>query len=187
VTTVSEPEIAPALASLREITEGALVVLIGPPGSGKSTLAGRVWQPDQVLSLDKLRLAVSGDECDQSATPDAVSLLRTMTSMRLCRGLTTVADATNVEGRFRRPLLGIAAELGVPATALVVRAPLEVCLARNSTRPGRAPGERWGRRIPDDVIRRYHRQMVASLPGLRREGFDQVIVYDGALSWRLSC
>src|SRR5580693_1379244 len=83
VTTVTGTEIAPALASLREITEGALVVLIGPPGSGKSTLAGRVWQPDQVLSLDKLRLAVSGDECDQSATPDAVSLLRTMTSMRL--------------------------------------------------------------------------------------------------------
>lgn len=171
-------------AALRDHTTGNLVVLVGPPGSGKSTLAGEIWEPDQVLSLDALRRVISGDECDQSATPDAVAALHALTAARLSRQLTTVIDATNVNARFREPLLAIARDHDVPATALVVSAPLAVCLARNSTRPGPQAGQRWGRRVPGDVIRAHHQMMTASLPALRAEGFAQVIVYDGALDWQ---
>src|SRR5689334_2301000 len=54
----------------------ALVLLVGASGSGKSTLAGRHYRASQVVSLDALRAVVADDECDQSATPDAVGLLK---------------------------------------------------------------------------------------------------------------
>jgi predicted kinase len=156
-----------------------LVVLIGAAGSGKSSLARLAWDDSRVLSLDALRAMVSGDECDQAATPDAVTILHRLVRARLRRRLTTVVDATNVQARAREPLLAIARDCAVPAAAIVVATPLQVCLARNRTRPGPAPGARWGRRVPDTVVREQYADLRRAAPSLGKEGFARVITYDG--------
>ncbi|TMB65167.1 MAG: phosphatase, partial [Chloroflexi bacterium] len=49
----------------------ALVLLIGASGSGKSTFASRHFDADAVVSSDRLRGLVAGDESDQRATDAA--------------------------------------------------------------------------------------------------------------------
>lgn len=151
-----------------------LFMLIGPSGSGKSTLA-RQARRGTVISLDTLRAAVSDDECDQEATEDAVLVLRLLVTIRMMRRLTTVIDATNLDASARTPLLSIARRHDVPAIAIVMRTPLETCLARNADRPGPAPGARWGRRVPEPVVRTQHEQLMAALPALAGEGFTDLI------------
>jgi predicted kinase len=176
-----------AAARVREALAGigpCLAVFIGPAGAGKSFLAREVARgPGQVLSLDRLRGVVSGDESDQSATQDAVRALHLLAAARLGRKLTTIIDATNVEPSARRALLTIAARARVPAVAIVMTAPLETCLARNQRRPGPPPGARWGRRVPEAIVRAQHRQLHASLPVLTTEGFARLVLIgeeDGA-------
>jgi len=113
------------------------VLLIGAAGSGKSTFARKHFAGTEVVSSDALRAAVSDDEGDQSASADAFELLRLVTAKRLRRGKLTVIDATNVRKKARRSLLALAAQNSSPATAIVFNLPVEVCLERNQSRPGR--------------------------------------------------
>jgi predicted kinase len=161
---------------LRRLAAGpCLVVLIGVPGSGKSTLARGTWSGERVLALDEFRGVVSGDECDQGSTPAALVALMEVLHARLQRRLTAVVDATNATDSDRRPLLAAARRYGLPAVAVVLATPLEQALARNAARPGPAPGARWGRRVPEAFIRARHECILACVPGLAAEGFQQVI------------
>jgi predicted kinase len=173
-----------AAAAVREALDAgpSLIVLIGAAGSGKSTLAADVTKPSQVLSLDALRAAVSDDECDQDATPDAVAVMHLLLDARLCRRRSTLIDATNAEAPARGLLVAIAHRHRVPALAVAVATPLETCLARNAIRPGPLPGIQWGRRVPDPVVRTQHARCRDSLASLRTEGFSRLIVCepDGA-------
>ncbi|MEU6077590.1 AAA family ATPase [Micromonospora sp. NPDC047074] len=118
------------------------------PAPNTCSWAAAHYRPHQVYSLDWLRAVVSDDECDQDATADALTLLTAILHTRLARRLTTVVDATSSSVANRAWLLALAAEHGVPAVAVVVTAPLDVCLARQAARPGPAPGRRWGRAVP---------------------------------------
>lgn len=171
----------PALRDSLAAVGPCLVLLIGVAGAGKSTLARQLADSeDQVLSLDRLRAVVSGDECDQGSTADAVAALHLLAEARLRRGLATVVDATNVDASARRPLLDMARRHAMPAVAVVVDTPLATCLARNELRPGPRPGARWGRRVPAPVVRAQHRRLSGALSALAAEGFARVLVTRGA-------
>jgi predicted kinase len=161
------------------LDEPALVLLIGASGSGKSTLATRHYQGSQIVSLDALRGVVADDECDQSATLDAVGLLRAIVAARLARRLTTVVDATNGVAAERAELLTLAVAHGMPAAAVVVDTDLDVCLARQRSRAGPLPGRRWGRAVPDPVVRNQHARTRASLGALPGEGVATVLHLTG--------
>ena len=76
----------------------SLVVLVGAAGAGKSTFAARHFAPDEILSSDRFRAIVSGDEANQAATQAAFSVLhRGAASRASASGRLTVVDATNVE------------------------------------------------------------------------------------------
>jgi protein phosphatase len=119
------------------IPEPSLVVLIGPAGAGKSTFAQRSFAPAEILSSDALRAVVGRDEADQTASKPAFSILHRQLERRLLRGLLTVVDATNIDGRARRALLRRAARHRVPAVAIVFDLPGALVLARNAARSGR--------------------------------------------------
>jgi protein phosphatase len=151
-----------------DVPGDALVLLIGVAGSGKSTLAARHFAVEDILSSDAYRAAVSGDATDQSATEEAFDRLHADLDRRLADGRLSVVDATNVQTWARRSLLSVAARHGRPSLALVLALPLEVSLARNA---GREQGQ-----VPGGTVRRQDRNLRASLPRLREEGYATVVV-----------
>ncbi len=152
------------------IPELCLVVLIGPTGSGKSTFAARHFKPTEVVSSDACRAMVADDDTDQSATPDAFALLNFIAATRLRAGRLTVIDATSVQPRARKPLVGLARENDCLSVAIVLNMPEALCLARNKDRPERAFGPH--------VVRNQASQLKRSLRRLKREGFRYVFVLD---------
>lgn len=157
----------------------AVVVLIGASGAGKSTFTSR-YRPEQVLCLDRYRAMISDDECDQSASDDAGQLLEIVLKARAGRGLTSVIDATNASVTHRRRLASIAGWYALPAVAVVLTTPLDVCLARQQTRPGPRQGHRWGRAVPADTVAQQYQAIQAALPHLQAEGFTEVVLVDPA-------
>jgi len=151
-----------------ELLDPCLVVLVGPAGSGKSTFARRHFRPTEILSSDAFRAMVSDDEADQSATSAAFSLLHSVARHRLARGRLTVIDATNVEPRARRPLLGLARRFHMPAVAIVFDLPADLVQGWNA--------ERASRSVPAEVIARHVRELDRTLAGLEGEGFDALWV-----------
>ncbi|GAA3616047.1 polynucleotide kinase-phosphatase [Microlunatus ginsengisoli] len=144
----------------------SLVVLIGTSGSGKSTFARTHFRPTEVVSSDTCRGLVADDQNDQAATKPAFELLHTIVGIRLREGRIAVVDATNVQPEARKSLVAIAKEHDVLPVAIVLDTPVDVCVARNRTRPDRTFGP--------EVVRRQHDQLRRGLRGLEREGFRTV-------------
>lgn len=154
-----------------EVGRPWLVALVGPAGSGKSTLAARLFAPDDILSSDALRAAVSGDEADQSATRTAFAILHRELRRRLTAGRLVAVDATSLGPAARRSLLDLAARAGAPATAIVIDLPADLVHARNAARTGR--------RVAPEVVDRHLARLAhlvgpgpdAAVTALRAEGF----------------
>ncbi|MEU9157984.1 ATP-binding protein [Streptomyces sp. NPDC048417] len=141
--------------------------LIGASGAGKSVLAS-TWPDFQVLSLDTLRGWVSDDPGCQDASDDAVDALHLLVERRMSRRRNTVIDATNVSSAARAPLVAAAKRHSMPAIAVVLATPEDVCLARQIPRPD-------NRTVPDDTVRAQHKARVQSHQSLRGEGFNEVL------------
>ena len=154
------------------IADPSLVVLIGAAGVGKSTFASRHFAPDEILSSDRFRAMVSGDETDQAATGAAFGRLHRELARRLTNGRLTVVDATSLEPSARRSLLARATAAGLQASAIVLDLPATTVLARNAARLPRV--------VEEAIVRRHLDRLRASLDGpdppLWREGFVQVVV-----------
>lgn len=149
-----------------DLSVPSLFVLVGAAGSGKSTVAA-AFPPSWRLSLDACREQVSDDAGDQAATPAAAHVRDQVLAARLARGLSTVLDATHTDTGLRQWLAELAyANHAMPAVAIVVRTPLDVCQARQAARP-------QNRRVPLDVVAAQHTG-VPTAEQLRAEGFDQV-------------
>lgn len=150
------------------IPRPSLVVLIGPSGAGKSTFARRHFKCTEIVSSDFCRSLVSDDENDQSATESAFEVLRLIAAKRLSAGRLTVVDATSVQPQARRPLLALAQDHKVPAIAIVLNLPEDLCIARSQTR--------LDRQVPEHVVRSQVRDLAGSLTGLAGEGFQTLYV-----------
>ena len=155
-----------------EVADPSLVVLIGAAGAGKSTFASRHFGVDEVLSSDRYRKLVSGDEANQAATRAAFLRLHHDLETRLANGLLTVVDATSVQSRSRRSLVARATAAGVPTIAIVLDLPAETVYARNAARPART--------VDFAVVSRQLAGVRASLdgpdPAIAHDGFDRVVI-----------
>jgi predicted kinase len=119
------------------LADPSLVVLVGPAGAGKSSFAARHFASDEILSSDRLRAEIAGDERDQRATSAAFAALHRSLVRRARARQLTVVDATNVERPARRALLRRARAARVPAVAIILDLPAPLVLARNAGRTGR--------------------------------------------------
>jgi protein phosphatase len=152
------------------LSDPSLVVLVGAAGSGKSTLASRWFAPDEIISSDALRAAVSGNEADQTASRVAFRILHRTIERRLAQGEMTVVDATNVKAEYRRPLLARARAAATPVVAIVLDLPPAVVLARNAARAARV--------VDEAVVERHLAAVRGTVDGgrLAAEGFDHVVL-----------
>ena len=151
-----------------ELPTPSLVVLVGVAGFGKSTFAARHFAPTEIVSSDRCRALVADDESDQGATRDAFDVLHLIVERRLARMRLTVVDATNLKPQSRRPLLAIARRNDLPAVAIVLDLPRDVCVERDRGREARSVGE--------EVIALQRRQLAEGMTSLRNEGFRDVHV-----------
>jgi protein phosphatase len=155
-----------------DVADPSLVVLVGAAGAGKSTFAARHFAPDEILSSDRFRAIVSGDEANQAATKAAFGVLHKALERRLANGRLTVIDATSIEPSARRGLLARAKAAGIPGIAIVLDMPAATVLARNAARPARV--------VDMAVVQRQLERLRTSLdgpaPSISREGFAAVVI-----------
>ena len=151
------------------IPKTALVLLVGASGSGKSSFAKKHFAQYETVSSDACRGIVSNDENNQAASNDAFELFYYIISMRLKKGLLTVADATNIQPDARKKLISIARSFHVLPVAIVFDMPQELCENRNK--------ERTDRNVPSHVIRRQLQDLKRSLKSIKKEGFKKLYTF----------
>ena len=139
------------------LPDPALVVLVGPSGSGKSTWAAEHFQPEEIVSSDRLRAIVGSGEADLDASDAAFSLLDQIVSHRLGRRLTVVVDTLGFDQERRRQHLELARQQGVPAVLVRFDAPADLARQRNRSRTRPVPAT-----VLTQQIKRY-RQLQALL------------------------
>jgi alkanesulfonate monooxygenase SsuD/methylene tetrahydromethanopterin reductase-like flavin-dependent oxidoreductase (luciferase family)/predicted kinase len=147
------------------IPDPALVVLIGASGSGKSAWAAAHYQPGEIVSSDQLRGVVGSSERDLDASADAFALLDQIVAARARRGLTVVIDTLGLDPQRRRGYLDVARQAGLPAVAVLVSTPAEICRVRNRAR---------GVPVPAPVLDSQLQRMRDAPEEIAAEGWDLV-------------
>ena len=152
-----------------QVPDPSLVVLVGAAGSGKSTFAARHFAPDEILSSDAYRAAISGSAADQSVSRAAFKALHAALGRRLRDRRLTVVDATNLTSAARAALVTRAAAAGIPAIAIVLDLPEQIVLARNAARRDRV--------VPEDVVRRHLAELHRIVDGgeLKADRFASIV------------
>ncbi|TPK92786.1 polynucleotide kinase-phosphatase [Mesorhizobium sp. B2-4-12] len=148
------------------IPDFALVVLIGSTGSGKTSFAAKHFLPTEVVSSDRCRALVSDDETNQDVSTDAFELMREIVGKRLKHRKLAVIDATNVRAADRKAWIELARKWHALPVAVVIDPGVDVCVARNASRPDRPFGASVAHRMTGEIRK--------GLGGLQREGFRQV-------------
>lgn len=135
-----------------------LVLMIGVPGSGKSTwIQNRLTEKDVWVSRDTIRYCLLEEDDDYFAKEDEViKLFINNVDSMLSKGFRYVyADATHLHPKGRAQLLNNLKTKPDSICAVYMDVPLNIILARNAQREGRA-------RVPEDVVRRMYNSV--SLP-----------------------
>jgi F420-dependent oxidoreductase-like protein len=123
------------------LPDPCLVVLVGATAAGKSHWAREWFEPDGIVSSDRLRAVVGAGERDQRASADAFELLDLIVAKRMRRRLTTVIDTTGLEPRRRAAWRALAERHDVPAYAVLFDTPERVVRERNRAREDPVPGK----------------------------------------------
>lgn len=150
-----------------EIPKTSLVVLCGPAGCGKSSFAKKHFSSTQVVSSDHCRALVSDDEENIAASKQSFNLFRFIIDQRLSIGRLTVADSTALTSKARRELIAQGRKHDFQVILLVFDIPLQLCTARNLSRP---------RKVPDKIIKKHRQQLDRTLLKITSEDFDHIYI-----------
>lgn len=157
------------------IDPASVVVTVGSAGSGKSAWVERNFDPEQVVSMDRLRCLVSGSPTDYGATGEAFHVLLEVLQSRARRGVTTVLDGTFLLAQARERVLEVCARYGRPAVAVCFHIPPELAQLRN--REGAKP-------VSGGQLRQQVAQVREFAAGFRdgrhEEGWSRVVFFGDA-------
>ena len=144
-----------------------LYVMVGIPGCGKTTYARRYLGHALRVSLDDLRLMMTGRAYDERAEPMVVVAAHALLAALLARANAwrqdVLLDATNATHDVRQGYVRLARSHQVSPVAVYVECDLATALARDAARSDAVGGE---------VVRRFHSRL---RPPTLAEGFDEVI------------
>lgn len=140
-----------------------LTMIIGVPGSGKSTLAREIQQKTGaiILSSDKLREELLGDESNQCDNAAIFQELNLRTRKALNAGLDVIYDATNTNKKKRTAFLSTLGK-DVYKEALAIVVPFGMAISNDQKRK---------RTVGADVISKFAKSY--SIPQFY-EGWDEI-------------
>ena len=149
-----------------------LILMMGVPGSGKSTYARNILKyGDIYVSRDEIRYSMLTDEDDYFAKENEViktfiqyideALIDTQYQGKV------YADATHLSPKSRAQVLNQLKNKN-KVSVIYLDIPLNVILARNAQREGRAL-------VPENVVRRMYKSII--LP-TKAEGIEKLITID---------
>ena len=147
------------------LPDPCLVVLVGATAAGKSHWASEWFDPDQVVSSDRLRAVVGRGERDQRAGGDAFEVLDLIVAKRMRRRLATVIDSTGLDAGRRAAWRELAERHDVPAYAVLFDPPASVVRERNRARADP---------VPSKVVSAQLREAAGVADALAGEGFAGV-------------
>uniref|UniRef100_A0A7S0FJC5 Polynucleotide kinase 3'-phosphatase n=1 Tax=Pyrodinium bahamense TaxID=73915 RepID=A0A7S0FJC5_9DINO len=135
-----------------------LIVVVGPPGSGKSSMATAKFPGYARANQDTLK---TKEKCIK-AVADALKA-----------GKSAIVDNQNKDKATRKGYLNAAKAAGVPARAVLLEVPKELCFHLNCYRfmNKRSPEHR-AETVPDMVIHGYFKNVE---PPTKEEGFADVL------------
>lgn len=112
------------------------IMMVGLQGSGKSTLAKKIAEKENavILSSDRIRNELYGDESIQTDPNKVFGLMHSRTKDALSKGQSVIYDATNVSVKSRRSIMQKISNFDIEKEAVVVARPYEDCLKMNSQR-----------------------------------------------------
>ena len=143
-------------------------VLIGIPGVGKSTwIRNNIASDIPVICPDRFLEEKYNYEWTPSRAAEAWADAYRQFAECLQANCSMVWDATFLRSIERSAVLHISKGFGYRTIAVVVQAPLEVCLERNRKRERRP--------VPDEKIVAMAEWLS---PPDQDEGFDEIIVFD---------
>lgn len=146
-----------------------MYMMVGLPGSGKSTHVRKIGAPfvssDYYIEKWAKEQGKTYNEIFKESVKQAMNSLREDVEFMLSHDGSFIWDQTNLTKKVREERLS-----KIPAhykkIAVVIDAPINVCLERNQKRD---------RSIPEHIIKSMY--MTFELPSLD-EGFDEIKVYD---------
>lgn len=144
-----------------------LIILSGMPASGKSTYAESLKESYVVLSSDKIRKELLGDEKNQIANDLVFKTLYKRANDLLRNKFNVVIDSTAINKFERKRMLENFKEQEVEKVCVFIETDFEECVKRDKQRD---------RVVGEDVLKLYFERV--EKPTLE-EGFDEVIIIDG--------
>lgn len=117
-------------------------IMIGAPGSGKSTAASKLKAmfDSIIVSTDKIREDLYGDESTQGEWRDIVEELKRRVRCAKAAGKNVIIDATHARAKSRKETIKFLDECGFEQIVPVLVHPsLNTCLERNRKRDRNVP------------------------------------------------
>ena len=146
--------------------QNEIILLIGLPGSGKSTLAEKLTKNRKyvvIVSSDKIREELYGDEATQGDNNKIFSLVRERAEEALKDCKDVIIDATNLTVKDRSAYFDIAKTYDALVTGILFDIPVKECKRRNLKRDRVVPDF-----VYDKMMKRYEQPTLD-------EGFTMII------------
>ena len=154
---------------MNEINMPYCIWMIGISGSGKSTTAEEyaLTYNAQIMSSDKIREELYGDENIQGDSNKVFNILHTRSCELLKKGISIIYDCTNIKRKNRKNFFDYCKQKNINAIhhAVVMCTPYALCLKRNKNRE---------RHVPEPII--YKQMCNFNIPFFE-EGFDYITLY----------
>lgn len=142
-------------------------LMVGCPGSGKSTYLKNNVDEKQVVSRDKIRFELLKDgEAYFSKEKAVFKIFIEKIQELIDNGEDVFIDATHLNKASRFKTISNLDLKGAEVTAIVIKTPLDTCLARNAQRTGRAL-------VPEESVRSMFR--FTSQPNKEKEPYIDYI------------
>lgn len=160
-----------------ELSEGEVLILMGPPASGKSYFTEQYFPKETVIGTDWLRAVLTNSESNQLVNKNVFEYARQLLESRVKEGKISVIDATNLSIEERKKWADIAHAEGRKVTLICFEYDENQVRERNQKRR---------RRLSDEVMKKMLRRAKSA----RRfaeldENMDRVVSVNPDEQWKV--